>query len=82
MTIFSFYCPACGESSRTEPDTYELAPGTHSQQCPNCLERFVVEIEYITLDDDSHLRKASVKMNIGTVGPGATVVGAKIDRIG
>ena len=54
MTIFSFYCPACGASSNTAPDAYELAPGTEAWQCPNCRERFVVEIEYITLDDAPH----------------------------
>jgi len=47
MTVFSFYCPACGESTPcTDLDTYELAPGQEHLQCPNCGQWFVVKHEF------------------------------------
>ena len=47
MTTFSFYCPACGESTELDHlDTYELAPGREHIQCLNCKQWFVVEHEF------------------------------------
>ena len=50
MTIFSFYCPACGESTECDFDTYELAPGQERLQCPNCEQWFVISHEYAPTD--------------------------------
>jgi len=50
MTVFSFYCPACGESSPQEWETYELAPDDERLQCPNCGQWFIVSHEYVPTD--------------------------------
>lgn len=61
MTTFSLYCPACGTASQAEPDTYELAPGTETVQCPACLTRFIVEVEFIPLAKAIELRQYAEK---------------------
>jgi len=57
MTIFSFYCPACGESGTINLDTYELAPGREIMICPFCRTRFTIEIEYKSHEGNAESEK-------------------------
>ena len=45
------YCPSCGEHGSIERLVpFELSPGAEGIVCPNCLQHFYVEIEFIPLD--------------------------------
>ena len=52
LKLLGIYCPACGETGHVERETeFILSPGAEGITCPTCGQQFLIEVEFLPLDN-------------------------------